>query len=61
MQLELKKQIVYNYCATILWVLQLLCNYLSKNIEKWQINCHVRKLISYIIVTSELKNESFVQ
>jgi hypothetical protein len=26
LHIELKK-LVYNYCATILWVLQLLCNY----------------------------------
>ncbi len=27
LQLKLKKQLVYNYSATILWVLQPLCNY----------------------------------
>jgi hypothetical protein len=27
LQLKLKKQLIYNYYATIPWVLQLLCNY----------------------------------
>jgi hypothetical protein len=31
LQLKIKKQFVYNYCATIPWVLQLMCNYPFKN------------------------------
>jgi hypothetical protein len=31
-QLKFKKQRIYNYCAIIHWVLQLLCNYPLKNI-----------------------------
>jgi hypothetical protein len=31
LQLKLKKQLIYNYYATIPWVLQLLCNYPLKN------------------------------
>jgi hypothetical protein len=30
-QLKFKKQFIYNYCATIPWVLQLLCNYPPRN------------------------------
>jgi hypothetical protein len=28
---KIQKKLIYNYCATILWVLQLLCKYPPKN------------------------------
>ncbi len=31
LQLKLKTKFIYNFCATIFWVLQLVCNYPPKN------------------------------
>jgi len=31
LQLKIKKQFIYNYCAIIYWVLQLMCNYPYRN------------------------------
>jgi hypothetical protein len=35
LQLEFKKQFIYNYFANIPWVLQLLCNYHFENIGNY--------------------------
>jgi hypothetical protein len=44
-------QLLYNYPLSITTIVQLS----PKNMVYYYTNCHVRKLVSYIIVASELK------